>query len=121
MRRRYPDVKYISTKKLEEILNSAPYYVTDIGTDYFDRKEEIQNVLWNRQQRETEREMRQIENEHIERLKIEARELNLKWCPKCDQALAQSNFSNRSDRPHLKRSHCKMCNNKHAKNNKVPF
>lgn len=49
---RYSNLKNIPTVKIEEILNSAPYYTTDKGTDYGPVKEELERILWERQGKE---------------------------------------------------------------------
>lgn len=45
---RYSNLKNIPTVKIQEILDSAPYYTTDKGTDYGPVKEELERILWER-------------------------------------------------------------------------
>lgn len=45
----FANLNNIPTVKIIEILNSAPYYVTDKGTDYGPVADELQNILWERQ------------------------------------------------------------------------
>lgn len=57
---KYQNLKNIPTVKIVEILNSAPYYVTDKGTDYGPVKDELERILWERQGKHDERAMRAI-------------------------------------------------------------
>lgn len=49
---RYSNLKNIPTNKIVQILDSAPYYTTDIGTDYGPVEDELKRILWERQSRE---------------------------------------------------------------------
>lgn len=45
---RYSNLKNIPTNKIVQILDSAPYYTTDKGTDYGPVADELKRILWER-------------------------------------------------------------------------
>lgn len=131
MKKRKPcsthNLKYISTRILNEILEDAPYYRTSNGYEgrYFEQVQDIQNVLSKRSEKKMDAELRAYETREIVEKKEEAQRQGLKWCSKCDNAKTPNEFNFRSDKPHLKRSHCSSCTASHARNfremNKIPF
>ena len=113
---RYKQVKYISTRILNQIVDSKPYHTTDCGTEYHDQIDEIHQVLWSRKEKKFNKIIKDYENKN----KIIAKSYNKKWCSKCDKIKELEEFSNRSDHKHLKRSHCKTCNCEHVKIKREP-
>ena len=61
-RNSYKNLKYIPTKKLQEILDSNHCTGID-GADYEPVREELEQILWERQNRQADAEMKKMEKE----------------------------------------------------------
>jgi len=106
--------KYYSTARLESILDSAPYYVDDLGIDFTDYQYEIRDVLFKRYNEKFTQQIitAQLENKILKDTK------GLWSCNACLKELPLSNFYKRSDCNSYKQP-CKKCYQ--ARYGKIPF
>lgn len=63
MSRNHNKFKFYSTARLEEILNSDPYFVDDNGKDFTNYIDEIREAYWDRQNRAVEALEKQAQRE----------------------------------------------------------